>query len=487
MPTLAERTDETLIKLIERYGPPAGEPGPERFVREMLQVEVIDDWQIRVLRAYGRGERRIAIRSCHGVGKTAVAAWCILHQLLFRFPQKVVATAPTKDQLFNALFPEVLKWFGKLPQALRDLYVVKTESISLAANPAESFFRARTARVETPEALAGVHCDPGYVLLLADEGSAVPEPIFEAASGSMSQETATTFLLGNPTRTSGLFYRVHTYLRKDIIGPDGWFTIHVSYKDSPRVGEDFARQIANTYGEESNAYRVRVLGEFPKSEDDTVIPFEWVEAARNRELSPPPADTARVWGLDVARFGSNKSVLCERQGYYVHEMTPYQGLDTMQLCGRVKQRYNDLPPHLRPKEILVDVIGIGAGVVDRLRELNLPVRGINVAESASESDRFKNLRAELWWAARDWFEGKKVRLGPDVPQILADELVSQRLDDPTSTGKIRLKKKERGASSPDYADAFVLTFASSAAVFAGGNDSRVSWNEPLKRNLKGIV
>ena len=96
-------------------------------------------------------------------------------------------------------------------------------------------------------------------------------------------------------------------------------------------------------------------------------------------------------------------------------------------------------------------------------------------------------RAELWWKARDWFEGKKVRIGPDVPQILADELVSQRVDDPTSTGKIRLKKKERGVSSPDYADAFILTFASSAAVFSGGNDKRLSWNEPLKRKLKGIV
>lgn len=398
-----------------------------------------------------------------------------------------MATAPTKDQLFNALFPEVMKWFGKLPEALQILYDDKTESISLKANPAESFFRARTARQETPEALAGIHCDPGYVLLLADEASAVPEAIFEAAAGSMSQETATTFLLGNPTRTSGLFYKVHTFLKKEQIGEDGWFTRHISQKDSERVSDDFARQIAQTYGEDSNAYRVRVLGEFPKSEDDTVIPFEWVEGARQRELDPPAIDATRVWGLDVARFGSNQSVLCERQSYYVPWTKAYKGLDTMQLCGRVKELYNDLPEHMRPAEILVDVIGIGAGVVDRLRELNLPVRGINVSETAAESARFKNVRAELWWKAREWFEGKKVRLGPKTPQILADELVSQRLDDPTTTGKIRLKKKERGARSPDYADAFILTFASSAAVLAGGNDKRISWNQPLKRNLKGIV
>lgn len=464
--------------------------GPEMFVTEMLGVVVIDGWQREVLRAYGRGERRIAIRSCHGVGKTAVAAWCILHQLLFRYPQKVIATAPTKDQLFNALFPEVLKWFGKLPEALQCLYIVKTESISLAANPPESFFRARTARVEMPEALAGVHCDPGYVLLLADEGSAVPEPIYEAAVGSMSQETATTFLLGNPTRTSGLFYRVHTYLRKDQIGEDGWFTIHVSYKDSDRVGDDFARQIAHTYGEDSNAYRVRVLGEFPRADEDTMIPFEWVESARNREMTAPPKDTTRVWGLDVARFGDDVSVLCERQSYYVHWTEEYKALDTMQLCGRVKQRYNDLPPHERPQQILVDVIGIGAGVVDRLRELNLPVRGINVSETAAETAKYRNVRAELWGKAKDWFEGKRCRLGPDVARELVDELVTPTYTF-TSGGKLQLESKrdmkKRGLGSPNHADAFVLTFASSAATLSGSSERPISWNKPLKRNLKGIV
>ena len=160
-------------------------------------------------------------------------------------------------------------------------------------------------------------------------------------------------------------------------------------------------------------------------------------------------------------------------------------MDLMQLCGVIKNRFDDATALERPREILVDVIGLGAGVVDRLREQNLPVRGINVAESPSTRKNFLNLRAELWFAIKDWLAQRDCRLPND------DELVSELaapLYKYTSTGKIKIESKEemkkRGIKSPDKADALALTMASSAASFSG-SESYFGYNfkKPLKSRI----
>jgi hypothetical protein len=479
---------QVLLEFVSRYGPLAGETGPERFVGEVLGVVPdpetgvggIDPWQRGILRAYGRGERRISIRSCHGPGKTAVTSWLVLYQLLFRFPQKTVATAPTRGQLFDALFSEVMAWFTKLPEPLQKLYETKSDRISLKAAPDESFFSARTARRESPEALQGVHSD--HVLLIADEASGVEEAIFEAAVGSMSGHNATTVLASNPTKTSGFFFDTHHKLK------DMWYTVHVSAADSPRVTDDFVNDVARRYGEDSSAYRVRVLGEFPKADDDTIIPFELVESAAMREITVPENQRV-IWGLDVARFGDDVSALCQRSQFSADWVEEYKALDLMELVGRVHHKYNNLLPSEQPQEILVDVIGLGAGVVDRLRELGLPCRGINVSESASMKEAYMNLRAELWFKAREWLEERSCTFA-DGLEPLRRELVIPRYTF-TSGGKIQAESKaemkKRGHKSPNHADAFVLTFASGALKARYGRKGSVAWDEPVIRNLPGIV
>ena len=185
---------QTLDDFVIRYGPKAGETGPEQMVREVFGAEP-DDWQLEGLRAYGRCEPGVSIRSCHGVGKTAMLSWIIWHQLLTRFPQKTVATAPTAPQLFDALFAECRKWYYHLPPAVAGLFEVKSDSIVLLAQPASSFASFRTARAETPEAMQGVHSE--WVLLIGDEASGINEKIFEAGAGSMTGERATTVLAGS--------------------------------------------------------------------------------------------------------------------------------------------------------------------------------------------------------------------------------------------------------------------------------------------------
>jgi hypothetical protein len=294
----------------------------------------------------------------------------------------------------------------------------------------------------------------------------------------MSGHNAVTILLGNPVRSSGFFYDTHNRLA------DEWWTRKVSCLDSPRVSDAYVKEMASRYGEESNAYRIRVLGEFPKADDDTVIPMELLETAMHRDVGKTEA-TFPVWGVDVARFGSDCSALCKRRGNTVTEpVRLWRNLDLMQLTGAIKAEYDACQFEDRPSEILVDSIGLGAGVVDRLRELELPARGINVAESPAMGQTYRNLRAELWYKAKAWLERRDCKLPRD--ERLVSELAMVRYTF-TSNGKIQIESKDeirkRGRGSPDVADAFVLTFGSDAATASYGYSMQGAWKKPLRRGL----
>ena len=451
---------------------------PVLFVREVLGVDP-DTWQTLFLEAVARGDRKISVRSGHGVGKSTASSWAMLWFFLTRSPVKIVVTAPTSAQLFDAMFAELKRWIGELPELLNQMIEVKQDRIVFKSAPDEMFISARTSRAEQPEALQGIHSE--HVMLVADEASGVPESVFEAAAGSMSGHSAVTLLLGNPTRSSGFFFDTHNRLKGE------WTTFRVSCVDSPRVSDDYVKEMQNRYGEESNAYRIRVLGEFPRSDDDTMIPMELIDGARQRDVQSNRFAPV-VWGLDVARFGSDNSALCKRQANAVVEkIRIWKNLDLMQLTGAVVAEYQALEPSEQPSEILVDSIGLGAGVVDRLMELGLPVRGINVSESPSLGSQYRNLRAELWAKAKHWLERRDCFLPND--ERLISELATVRYKF-ASNGKLQIESKDdirrRGLPSPDVADAFVLTFAGDAAIGLHGSQSS-RWAKPLRRNLPRLA
>ena len=446
---------------------------PVKFVRVVLRETPLK-WQEELLRKIAAGKRRISVRAGHGVGKSTVCSWAIVWVMCTRFPQKCVMTAPTAGQLFDALFSELKAQVNKLPPVLRDSFDVLSDRISLKAAPESSFASARTSSSERPEALAGIHSE--NVLLIVDEASAVPEPVFEAAAGSMSGHSACTILIGNPTRNSGLFYRTHHELSSD------WDTMHVSCLDIPLVSKDFVEQIKATYGEGSNAYRIRVLGEFAVADNDTLIAAELVDAAMGRDV-PVDVSDGMIYGLDVARFGTDRSALCKRKGNVVMEVKSWGGLDLMQLVGAVvNEARTD-----NPVEICVDTIGLGSGVADRLREMGYNVRDVNVAESSAMNPNANKLRDELWLAVKDWLATRTVRIPND--QTLRHELVAPRYNF-SSSGKIVVESKDamkkRGMRSPDLADAVCLTFAGNAAL-VGGRGTPWVRGKPLKRNLRSIV
>jgi phage terminase large subunit len=373
----------------------------------------------------------------------------VLWFMLTRMPFKIPITANSQDQLRDVVWPELRKWHGRLPEPLKQEIEVAAERLFLKGAP-ECFAVARTASKDNPEALQGFHED--NLLFVVEEASGIDDIVFEVGAGALSTAGAKLLMLANPTRTSGYFHDSHHALRHR------FKTMRVNSEDVPRARGHIEDIIAK-YGKESNAYRVRVLGEFPDTEDDAVIPLYLCEAAVARQVRP--TEFRAVWGLDVARFGDDRTALCKRQGNTVTEPVKcWRGKDTMQVAGLIVDEWRNTDEIDRPSEILVDVIGLGAGVVDRLHELGLPVRGVNVGEAASVSDRFMRRRDELWFAGRDWLAAGDCKLADDN-QLIA-ELTAPKYKI-TSTGKVQVEPKDemkkRGLNSPDLADAFILTLA----------------------------
>lgn len=456
---------------------------PVLFVQEVLGADPHQN-QRDMLEAYARRDRRIAMKSGHRVGKSTTLAWIILHQMVCRAPQKTVCTASTTKQLFAALYAETVTWFNRLPKNIQGLYEVKSEEIVLRAAPKESFVEFRTSSAEKPEALAGVHSE--WVLLICDEASGIPEAIYEGAIGSMANPNAIQILAGNPVRRSGLFYDI--WYRKEL--RDMWTRFTVSCVDHPNVLQEFIEDVRSRYGELSNAYRVRVLGEFPIVDDDTVIPWTLIESALTREVKAKRIRS--VWGVDVARKGRDASALARRRGNVLEQKVEiWRGKDTMQTAGKIKGYWDETPQSERPEWIFVDAIGIGAGVADRLRELFLPAVAVNVSESAALSDKYPNLRSELWFKGKDWLERKDCSLAED--EDLAHELALPTWDD-SSAGKMVVEPKKKtmkrtGEPSPNRADAFLLTLVQEAATAMGLTSEAANgkrWNEALELDLGNL-
>lgn len=449
---------------------------PVLFVESMLDCKP-EAWQKEVLESL-LSDDKIAIKSGHGTGKTALLSWIILWWLCTKIPTKIACTANSAHQLNDVLWSEISKWHRNLPDGFRNLFEFKSDKINLVGVK-DSFAVARTARREQPEALQGFHSP--NMLFIADEASGIDNIIFEVAEGSLSTKGAKVILTGNPTRSSGYFYDCfHTMKHR-------WKTFTVSCHDSQYVNPSFIADMARKYGEDSNVFRIRVLGEFPESNDDAIIPLHLISEATTRDIDPSTDDV--IWGLDVARHGNDRTALAKRQGNTLLEkIKTWKNKDLMETVGIVVSEYEALPYSKRPTEILIDSIGLGAGVADRLQEmgLNCQITAVNVAELPSMQDKYMRLRDELWFLVREWFESRDVK-------IIDDEELIAELTTPSfsfmSNGKIKVESKEqmkkKGHNSPDLADALCLTFASRHGFVKSNRNYK--WNRPIERNLSWIV
>lgn len=456
-----ERATALWVDFLDKY-----ENRPDLFAEEVLNIKLMRH-QRRVLLAIGAKKRRIAIRSGHRVGKTLLLAIISLWHLVTKYPQKTVVTAPTAGQLFDALFPEIKTLAKKLPVFIYELFDWLSEEIKLKADPDGSFLSARTASPENSESFQGIHSE--HVLFIWDEASGIDERLFNAARGSMAAPNAFQILAGNPVRLNNTFHRAFT------VNAELFEKFHVSSIGLPTVAPDFVEEVAKTHGRDSNEFRVRVLGEFPDTEDESYIPSSLVRAARTRDIKPAPL-SAVVYGVDPAREGDDRTVISRRVGLHVIEnQFSHTKKNTMQIVGEIVTlaeidrnkliaEFKDagrpllfLPPV--PVAVVVDVIGIGAGVVDRLRELGFNVIDTNVSETATSEPYCRRERDALWKRFKKFLEEAKCKIPND--EELQHELTAPHYQY-SSTGVLEMEtkkatKKRTQGRSPDKADSAMLT------------------------------
>jgi len=378
--------------------------------------------------------------------------------LVTRPSAKVVCTAPTKRQLKDLLWAEVALWARRAIEPVRALLEIQNELITVQGRK-DWFARAvaintQSTPEEQAEALAGYHAK--HLLCIIDEASGVPDPVFMPIEGYLTQPDNIVIMASNPTRTSGFFWSVFN----DEVAGLGWVRFHWNSEESPLVDRKWIERMQAKYGRDSNTYRIRVLGEFPEFETDALIPKEWIERALYDELPEQPSFPV-VWGVDVARYGADKSALVARSGPWVLSARTVQGYSVAQVVDWLVNEWAQAEQ--KPSAIFVDVTGgLGAGVADELRR-RLPSRivyDVNVSWEAFDKERFFRLRDELWWRVRRALELGTLKL-PRSAEDLHQQLLTVRYKELPS-GKLKIESKadmkKRGLPSPDIADALCLTF-----------------------------
>lgn len=410
----------------------------------------------------------VAARSGHGVGKSGMEAALILHYMSTRPFCKIPCTAPTKHQLYDVLWSELSKWhtnmmknsagelFGSMFMWTKERFFHKGDR-----EKERWFAAARTANKDKPEGLQGFHAD--YVLRIVDEASAVEDNVHETMEGNTGIFETKEFLAGNPTRNEGVFFDAW-HKSKRIYRTFTW-----SCLESPIAPRKFVDKIVARYGKDSQVYVIRVLGQHFLGEGDSYIPYHLAYQATYRDV-PLDKTAPIVMGVDVARFGDDDTAIAIRQGDVFFPLHIFSKKSTMETVGLVRI----LSRQFKPAQIFVDVIGLGAGVFDRLEELGYPVTGVNVSEApAQDGEQFVRLRDELWGNMRVWLEARRGKLADNEDLDLVSELTTPKFK-LTSDGKIKVESKEelkrRGKNSPNRADACLLTFAHPLNDYATKDD-----------------
>jgi phage terminase large subunit len=482
--------------MIELYGALRLEwrADPIRYVKQRLGMSPTFQ-QRQIIEAVAVPGSKVSVRSGHGIGKTGALAGVIFWMLECNDKPRIPMTAPSASQLRDVLGSELAKWKShsdqlsmarELPEELwlGNLFRLTQDKVYAVHAPNEIFAVARTARKESPDALQGFHAsnvrisddgysiveegDGGELLFIVEEASGVHDKIFEVAEGALSSPKSRLIMAGNPTLSTGYFANSHKRDRAS------YTCLHFKSGDSPLVDKKYREELCRKFGEGSNVVRVRADGEFPLQDDDVLISLELTE--RSLHQAPYVGDESLpvILGVDPARFGSDRTAFVLRQGRNVLNIAITEKQSTMETAGRIMQYIREW----KAKFVNIDVIGLGAGVVDRVkeivveRELDVYIQAVGEADKSEDRSYFDGeegqplrTRDKLWLNTANWFrdEAPSLMLAPnDYAQDLVGELSSTKykID---SSGRIVMESKDdmkkRGLRSPDIADALNLTHA----------------------------
>jgi hypothetical protein len=411
-----------------------------------------DLWQAEYLAELGEAVKTgqhvfKATASGHGIGKTALVAWIVHWFESTRPHNQAVVTANTGEQLLNKTWRELAKWHSL--SINRDWFEWTATKFYFKDFPSDWFASAVRWSKEHSEAFAGTH--EKFTLMIFDEASAIADPIWETGEGAMTTPGAIWLVFGNPTRNTGRFKECWGKFRNI------WQLKQIDSRTAKKTDKAQLQRWIDSYGEDSDFVRVRVKGVFPRAASTQFISEEIVDQAMARGDEVEQAaylHSPIVIGVDVARYGDDQSVILIRQGVYIHDIRKFREKSTVQIAGYVVESIKKFDP----TAVFVDVIGIGAGVVDQLRHTGYNVIEVNSSDKPTKEEENSNLRAEMWANMRDWL---KKGILPRDEELRGDLLAPEYGFDVRNRLQIERKEdmKARNLASPDVADALAMTFA----------------------------
>lgn len=429
---------------------------PVSYTKHALGIDLWEAQQDIMTAAADSSIPYISVRSGNGVGKTYLTAALICQYLDTHYPAYAIPSSSSWTQVGKTVWPTLQRVWQNAPAHLGG-EMLKTE---WQRGPQWGAF---CVSPDKPENFSGFRTENGC-LIIVDEASALEQLVHEAIMGLASAEGSKVIYLGNPLRPEGPFYGTFQ-------NPD-WVNFHISTLDVVDLGipglatREWVEARKREWGEDSPAYQARVLGDFPESSSASLIKLGWLSQRIVPKVARP-LGTMRM-GVDVARFGDDRTVLLVRDDRCVKHVETYSGASTMEAVGRIIAASAEWK--VDQENIFIDDCGLGGGVTDRLHEQGIEVTPVNVGERAVERDRFFNLRSELYWKVREAFhpDSKAPVLVPKQYGEVAKECtwVTYELH---SNGAIKLtpkqKVKAKHQRSPDLADALALTFFRDAVAF----------------------
>jgi len=470
---------------------------PERWVQDRLG-EHLWSKQIEMHNAVVH-HRHVAVQSCNDVGKSfgmaRLAAWWIEEHA----PGEafVITTAPTWSQVSAILWRELARAHkkGKLRGRITSMCEWK---LDMGGGPDELVAYGRKPADYDAAGFLGIH--QRYVLVIIDEGGGVPQAIYDAAESLATNEYARIVAVGNPDDPSSYFAKV-------CAPGSGWHNIRIDSFESPNftaaevnkypevrslmiregivptteaipadvrdllLSPLWVSERIKRWGIGSPLFESRVRGRFPLITNNTLIQPHWVALACSRDLIPVATD--QTLGVDVARYGTDHSIILHRQGGVARVVEDIAYGPVTELAGRVQILGQTLGGMVRPIANIDDT-GVGGGVTDILREDGYPCIGLISSAACSPQEvlegtgkpRFANARSEWWWRLREWLAGVsgtgndgRLDLDPEDEDLQAQITgIRYKIN---RHGQIQVESKDemkhRGLPSPDRGDSLVYS------------------------------
>lgn len=437
------------------------EKGPYDWQKR--ELEAIRDHLHENLRRVERGEDpqvyQFAMSSGRGPGKSTFVAWITLWFMSCILGGSCVVSANTDAQLTSKTFGEIGKWktlclsgywFDKIQKKLMPQpWFARELKTHLKIDDTKYYAEGVLWNEDNPDAFAGEHSNIG-MLVIFDEASGIPAPIWKVSEGFFTEKTIYRFwfAFSNPRKNTGNFYECFHAHR------NFWNTRQLDARTVKEKDQRVYDQYIAKYGIDSDEVKIEVLGQFPSQGDQQFISRRTVEDAIARTQDRRDDYAALVMGVDPARFGDDSTVIRFRQGRDARSIPPIvmKGADNMKVANRCAE----LIDTMKPDGVFIDS-GAGTGIIDRLREMNYFIHEVQFGESSGD-EQYADKRTEMWALMREWLKDGMI----DNLQELLDDLTNPEYEYAGREGKIKLeakdKMKKRGCSSPDHADALAVTF-----------------------------